>query len=76
MKNNAIYILDRIYACGFALMAGTVAYGVIAYRAWWHIGTVLICLAVAAASWKDAEKEKADDGGYSKHDDHNPYPME
>ena len=76
MKNILIYIIDRIQACAFGSLALLAAYGVIFKGAWWHIGTVLICIAVAKASLADARKEKTEECGWSKQDDHNPYPEE
>ena len=58
MKDKSMYMLDKIYAYAFGLMAGLAAYGAIFKGAWWHIGTMLMCLAIAAASWEDAKKEK------------------
>jgi len=58
MKDNSMYLLDKIYAYVFGAMAGLAAYGAIFKGAWWHFGTMLMCLAIAAASWKDARKEK------------------
>lgn len=76
MKDNMNYTLDMIGAYGFGMMAALALYGVIALGAWWHIGTMLMCVAVAKAELADARKEKADDSGWSKQDDHNPYPEE
>ncbi len=55
---NLIYTLDKAQAVAFGLLGLGCIYGVIAKGAWWHIGTMLMCLAIAAASWEDAKKEK------------------
>lgn len=68
MKDILMFILDVICAFIFGAMAGLAAYGAIFEGAWWHYGTMLICLAIATASWKDARKEKTEENGLSKQD--------
>lgn len=54
MRHNLTYTIDRIEACAFAALAALCIYGAIAKGAWWHIGTAVICIAVAFAHLKDA----------------------
>ena len=54
MRHNLTYTIDRIEACAFAALAALCIYGAIANGAWWHIGTAVICIAVAFAHLKDA----------------------
>ncbi len=54
MRHNLTYTIDRIEACIFAVLAALCIYGAIAKGAWWHIGTAVICIAVAFAHLKDA----------------------
>ena len=54
MRHNLTYTIDRIEACIFAVLAALCIYGAIAKGAWWHIGTAVICTAVAFAHLKDA----------------------
>lgn len=54
MRHNLTYTIDRIGACAFAALAALCIYGAIAKGAWWHIGTAVICIAVAFAHLKDA----------------------
>ena len=49
-----IYTLDKAQAVAFALVGLVAIYGAIAKGAWWHIGTAVICIAVAFAHLKDA----------------------
>ena len=57
MKNNSMYTLDMIQAWVFGVLALVAAYGVIAKGAWWHIGTMVICVALVLALRADAKKE-------------------
>lgn len=51
---NLIYTLDKAQAVAFALVGLVAIYGVIAKGAWWHIGTAVICAAMAVGLWKNA----------------------
>lgn len=51
---NLIYTLDKAQAVAFGLLGLGCIYGVIAKGAWWHIGTAVICAAMAVALWKSA----------------------
>ena len=51
---NLIYTLDKARAVAFGLLGLGCIYGVIAKGAWWHIGTAVICAAMAFAHLKDA----------------------
>ena len=51
---NLIYTLDKAQAVAFGLLGLGCIYGVIAKGAWWHIGTAVICAAMAFAHLKDA----------------------
>lgn len=48
-----IYTLDKAQAVAFALVGLGCIYGVIAKGAWWHIGTAVICAAMAVTLWTD-----------------------
>ena len=49
-----IYTLDKAQAVAFALVGLVAIYGAIFKGAWWHIGTAVICAAMAVAMWKAA----------------------
>ena len=51
---NLIYTLDKAQAVAFGLLGLGCLYGVIFKGAWWHIGTAVICAAMAVALAKDA----------------------
>lgn len=53
MRHNLTYTIDRIEACAFAVLAALCIYGAIAKGAWWHIGTAVICAAMAVTLWTD-----------------------
>ena len=50
-------IIDRIQVVAFGAMAVLAAYGIVK-GAWWHIGTLAICLTVVKASIADIKKEE------------------
>ena len=54
MRHNLIYINDMIWTFIFEGLAFACLFGAIAKGAWWHIGTAVICIAVAFAHLKDA----------------------
>lgn len=49
-----IYTLDKAQAVAFALVGLVAIYGAIFKGAWWHIGTAVICAALAVGLWNDA----------------------
>ena len=51
---NLIYTLDKAQAVAFGLLGLGCLYGVIFKGAWWHIGTAVICAALAVGLWKNA----------------------
>lgn len=51
-------ILDRIQVVIFGAMSAITAVGIIK-GAWWHIGTLAICLTIVTASISDIKKEEA-----------------
>lgn len=53
MRHNLTYTIDRIEACAFAALAALCIYGAIAKGAWWHIGTAVICAAMAVTLLTD-----------------------
>lgn len=54
---NTMTIIDRIQVVTFGALAALAAYGIIK-GAWWHIGTLAICLTIVKASISDIKKEE------------------
>lgn len=54
---NTMKTIDRIQVVAFGAMAVIAAYGIVK-GAWWHIGTLAICLTVVKASMADIKKEE------------------
>lgn len=59
MKHTLISNIDRLQVVGFGAMAALAAYGIIT-GAWWHIGTLAICLSIVKASINDIKEEEKD----------------
>ena len=61
MKKQCTLIstIDRLQVVGFGAMSALAAYGIIT-GAWWHIGTLAICLAIVKASINDIKEEEQD----------------
>ena len=76
MKDDMNYTTDILGAFGFGIIAVLALFAAIALGAWWHLGTALMCSIIADALRTEAKDEKADNSGWSKQDDHMPYPEE
>lgn len=58
MKNTILF--DKVCIALFAALGIAALCGVFFAGAWWHIGTALICFAVAKAAKSEVDEDKED----------------